>query len=139
MINAIQGAAQNDETLGLVNPAEWDGFALEIAQNAPEILGAAFQVLKTQAQKNKFAVMMAAAATAGALVATEPIVEAAHKFVFDDGLFGYPAGNSDGGNDDDNPSPTEQSTASSSTSSCDPSATVDENSVCILLPCSDFL
>ncbi|KAM0630014.1 hypothetical protein ACHAQG_000595 [Verticillium nonalfalfae] len=83
----MQGAAQNDEALGLVNPAEWDGFVLELADSAPEILGAAVQVLKTQTQKNKFAIMVAAAGAAGAWAVSEglePLVEVAHKFVFGD-------------------------------------------------------
>lgn len=130
MINAMQGAAQNGESLGLVNPAEWDSFALEIAGNAPDILSAAVQVFKTQAERNKFAIFLAAAGTAGAFAA-EPIAEVAHKFIFGDGLFGHPTDPKGGGNDDDDQSHTEQSTASPSTSACDPSATADENSVCI--------
>lgn len=128
MIDAIQGAAENDETLALINPAEWDGFALELAENAPEILGAAIQVLKTQAQRNKFAIMVAAAATVGAWSGVQPAVEVAHKFVFGDGLFGGPADDSDEGEDD--ASPTERPETSSTGSSCDPSAEVNENSVC---------
>ena len=142
MINAMQAAAENEETLALVNPAEWGGFALELAEKAPPILSAAVQIFKTQAQKNKFAIMVAAAGTAGVWGAGEPVAEAAHKFVFADGLFGYPAENQDGEGggggekEDDDTSPTEKTTASLSTTSCDPSATVDENSVCILLDCN---
>ncbi|KAK4089905.1 hypothetical protein PCL_05582 [Purpureocillium lilacinum] len=38
MINAFQGAAQDDRALALVNPAEWNGFALELADSAPQII-----------------------------------------------------------------------------------------------------
>ncbi|KAM0329504.1 hypothetical protein ACHAQA_004813 [Verticillium albo-atrum] len=128
MINAMQGAAQNDEALGLINPAEWEAFALELAGNAPEVLGAAVQVLKTQAQRNKFAIMVAAAGAAGLWAVaetTEPATEVPHKFVFDGGLFGHPKDTSSGG---DEPTATEQITTTTTVSSCDPSATVDENS-----------
>lgn len=138
MINAIQGAAQNDQAFGLINPAEWGRFALEMAENAPEILRAAVAVLKTQAQKNKFAIMVAAAGAAGVWAVDEaarPIAESAYKFVFSGGQFGQPKDNANGnGNDNHDPTSTKQTTSSSSTSSCNPKATVDENSVCDLLP-----
>ncbi|KAM0530678.1 hypothetical protein ACHAPS_000320 [Verticillium nonalfalfae] len=113
MINAMQGAAQNDEALGLVNPAEWDGFVLELADSAPEILGAAVQVLKTQTQKNKFAIMVAAAGAAGAWAVSEglePLVEVAHKFVFGDGLFGHAKDDSAKDGDNGDPTPTKAAT-----------------------------
>ena len=56
LVNALQGAAQNDETLRLIDAGEWDRFALGLAENAPAVLGDAVQVFKTQAQKNKFAI-----------------------------------------------------------------------------------
>lgn len=128
MIDAIRGAAENDQTLDLFNPAEWERVALRLAEDAPEPLAAAVQVLKTQAQRNKFAIMVAAAGTAGVWAATEPVAEVAHKFVFGDGQFGRPADDSDGREDEDadadEPSPTDEPS-----SSCDPSAEVDENSV----------
>ncbi len=139
MVDAMRGAAQNDETLGLINPAEWEAFALQIAENAPEIFGAAVQVLETQAQRNKFAIMLAAAAAAGALAVTEaaePLAEVAHKFVFNDGLFGHPK---DGANGGDGGAPDQTSTEEEKKSTCDPSADVDENSVCIPLACNDSL
>ncbi|SPO03657.1 uncharacterized protein DNG_06340 [Cephalotrichum gorgonifer] len=124
IINALQGAAQNDEALGLINPAEWESFGLELVDSAPGILSAAFQVFKTRAQKNKFALLVGAAAAFGAFVA-EPAAEVGHKFIFEGGLFGFPG--SDGGNNENDPTPTEPTTTTS-TSTCDPSATVDENS-----------
>lgn len=136
LVNALQGAAENEETLSLIDAGEWERFALELAENAPAVLDNAVQVFKTQAQRNRFAILVAAAASAGlwaANQAAEPATDVAHKFVFDDGLFGNPKENSDG-NDDDNPTSTEKTT-STSTSSCNPTATVDENSVCILLDC----
>lgn len=126
MIRAMQGAAQDEGALALINPADWDAFALELSERAPEIMRAAFQVLATQAQRNRFAIMIAAAGTAGALAA-EPVAEVAHKFFFGNGKFG---GDKSG---DDAPSTTPKP-ESSSTSMCDPSGTVDENSVRILVP-----
>lgn len=131
MINSLQTAAQYDETLGLINPAEWESFALELAENAPEILAAATQVLKTAAQRNKFGIMVAAAAAAGAFTGAETITEVVHKLVFDDGLFGHPAENSDGENNDDDDK--EKPTTTSTAPVCDPSGEVNEKSVCILL------
>ncbi|KAL8930404.1 MAG: hypothetical protein Q9208_000587 [Pyrenodesmia sp. 3 TL-2023] len=115
------------ETLGLIDPAEWERFAIELAVIAPEILGAVVQVLKTQAQRNKFARMFAAAGAAGVFVVAgkaEPLTEVAHKFVFGDGKFGHPKDDPNG----NDPTTTSETTTSTSTSSCNPSATVDENS-----------
>lgn len=135
MIDAFRGAAQNEETLGLINPAEWNGLGLELAENAPEILGAAVQVFKTQVERNKFALMVAAAGTVSAWTAAEVVNEVAHKFIFDNGLFGHPAEDSGGGNDEDGDEDEEEEpTATSTASKCDPSAEVNENSVCALSP-----
>lgn len=101
MIDAFKGAAQNDESLALVNPAEWEGFTLELAEKAPEVLGAAFQVLKTQASRNKLLIMEAAGAffisALGTIAAidSKPPPEVAHKYIFREGLFGHPSQNSD--------------------------------------------
>lgn len=137
MIRAMQGAAQDDGALSLINPAEWDAFALELVESAPGIMRDAFQVLATQAQRNRFAIMIAAAGTAGALAASEPAAEVAHKFFFGNGMFG---GEKSGDNNDgdDEPSKTSKS-ESSSTSMCDPSGTVDENSVRIRVAYNDSL
>ncbi|GJN86974.1 hypothetical protein PLIIFM63780_010556 [Purpureocillium lilacinum] len=122
MINAFQGAAQDDRALALVNPAEWNGFALELADSAPQIMAAAVQVLKTQAQKNRFAIMVAAAAVAGLWTdVTRPVAEAAHKYVFDGGQFGSSKEHPDG-------KTATLKTTATSTASCNPSATVNENS-----------
>ena len=136
MIRAMQGAAQDDGALTLVNPAEWNAFALELSERAPEIMRAAFQVVKTQAQRNRFAIMIAAAGTAGALAA-EPVAEVAHKFIFSNGEFG---GKKSGENNDDDDKPSKTSKSeSSSTSMCDPSGTIDENSVRIFMAQDDSL
>ncbi|KAK2601892.1 hypothetical protein QQS21_004579 [Conoideocrella luteorostrata] len=127
MINAFQTAAHNDHALAAMNPAEWGDFLLEPARNAPQILTAAFQVLKTQAERNKFAVMVAAASVSGAWVAgqvAEPAGEVAYKYVFDNGLFG---------SSQDHPGPdqktvTTKPTAISTASACNPTGTIDENS-----------
>ncbi len=133
MINAFQGAAQDDRALALVNPAEWNGFALELADSAPQIMAAAVQVLKTQAQKNRFAIMVAAAAVAGLWTdVTRPVAEAAHKYVFDGGQFGSSKEHPDG-------KTATLKTTATSTASCNPSATVNENSVGGFLGCDDFL
>lgn len=113
-------------TLRQNNPAERDAFAIEVSERAPEIIRAAFQILQTQIYRHRFALMIAAAGTAGAL-AGEPVVEVAHKFVFGNGKFG---GEESGDNNDRDDEPSKASKSeSSSTSTCDPSGTVDENSV----------
>lgn len=129
MIRALQGAAQDDGALSLINAGEWNGFTIELAKSAPRIMRDAFQVLATRAYRNRFAIMIAAAGTAGALAA-HPNAEVAHKFFFGNGQFG--GENSGDNNDDDKPSTTPKP-ESSTTSMCDPSGTVDENSVRILL------
>ncbi|CRK41581.1 hypothetical protein BN1723_015939 [Verticillium longisporum] len=99
--------------------------------SAPEILGAAVQVLKTQAQKNKFAIMVAAAGAAGAWAVSEglePLVEVAHKFVFGDGLFGNAKDDSAKDGDNGDPITTKAATSTTTGFSCGPSGTVDENS-----------
>ena len=139
IINSLQGAAQDDRALALINPAEWNGFALELAGNAPEIMAAAIQVLKTQAQKNKFAIMVAAAAVAGIWTdLTKTVAEVAHKYVFDGGQFGSSKEHPDGKGDHTQKTATQKTTATS-TASCNPSATVDENSVGVFLNCNDYL
>lgn len=126
----MQGAAQDEGALSLMNSAEWDAFALELSETAPEIMRAAFQVLATQAQRNRFALMIAATIMAGAR-AGEPVAEVAFKFVFHHGEFG---GDNSGDNNDDDDEPSKTSKSeSSSTSTCDPSGTVDENSVRIVV------
>ena len=139
LVNALQGAAQNDETLRLIDAGEWDRFALGLAENAPAVLGDAVQVFKTQAQKNKFAILVAAAASVGlwgANQAAEPVTDVTYKFVFDDGLFGNSKEDSDGEEDDTLTST--ETTTSTSTSSCNPEATVNANSVCILFDCQQL-
>lgn len=134
LIDALRGAAENEETLSLTNAAEWENFALELAENARSSLGGVVQVFKTQALRNRFALLVAGAASIGLWAANhvvEPVIDVAHKFVFDGGLFGLPNEDSDE-NDDSDPTSTEK-TASTSVSTCNPTATVDENSVCTLL------
>ncbi|OAA53065.1 hypothetical protein ISF_09019 [Cordyceps fumosorosea ARSEF 2679] len=124
MIDFLQHAAQNDETLALVNPAEWDAFTLVLKENAPAIMAAAFQVLKTNSRKNKFAIIMVAAAIALGLSlssAGDRVNEVPHKYVFAGGQFG-------GLQDVDVPVTTTQTTSTTTSSACDPAATVDENS-----------
>ncbi|UNI24991.1 hypothetical protein JDV02_010702 [Purpureocillium takamizusanense] len=130
MVNSLGGAAQDDRALALINPAEWNGFTLELADSAPQIIAAAVQVLKTQAQKNKFAIMVAAAAVAGIWTdVTKPAAEVAHKYVFDGGQFGSSKEHPDGKGDHGQKTP---KTTATSTTSCNPSATVNENSVASL-------
>ncbi|EMR63473.1 hypothetical protein UCREL1_9579 [Eutypa lata UCREL1] len=129
LIDALRGAAENEETLSLTNAAEWENFALELAENARSSLGGVVQVFKTQALRNRFALLVAGAASIGLWAANhvvEPAIDVAHKFVFDGGLFGLPNEDSDE-NDDSDPTSTEK-TASTSVSTCNPTATVDENS-----------
>ena len=83
--------------------------------------------------------LVAAAASVGlwgANQAAEPVTDVTYKFVFDDGLFGNSKEDSDG-EEDDTPTSTE-TTTSTSTSSCNPEATVNANSVCILFDCQQL-
>lgn len=133
---AIKDAALDDAALDIINPEALRTFSLEIANNADKILQDAFDVLKSQARKNKYALLVAAGTGAGLFVVSEQgevIAEAGHKYVFGGGEFGQPEDDSSGNDDDDDPTTTKRTTTSKTTSSCNPTATVDENSVCILV------
>ena len=143
VVESLADMAQDEGILSSIIE-DLNSFVLGITEVSPENLVLAFEVLKSQAQRNKFLLMFGAALTT--LVLPEaPDAEVAHKLVFSDGLFRYPAEDPNGEdgeddkNDGDDASPTEKLTATPSTSSCDPSATVDENSVCILATTCHFI
>lgn len=120
-----QGKAQAEDVLRLLDPAEWNTFNLALHPAAQEIVAAAFQVLKTQAQRNKF-LLIFAGITATGLLAHEsnspPENKVPYKLHFSGGTAGGPK--------DNKGEPTEDDDEESSTSStCNPSATPDENSV----------
>ncbi|KAF2736237.1 hypothetical protein EJ04DRAFT_551459 [Polyplosphaeria fusca] len=118
MINAAQGAAQDANAFQLADPTKWNEFALELAESAPEILANAFQVLKTQAERNRFLLFMGAAGAAGIGVAVEVNKPVPPKLKFEGGKY---EGNKN--------KPTATATQASSTSAtCDPSATRNADS-----------
>ena len=120
MIRAGQGAAQDDAAFQLINPAEWESFTIALAEDAPAVMAAAFEVMRTQAHRNRLALFLAASVATGAIVASEVannLVELAPKLKFAGGDFGDPP------EDTDEPSET--------SSACNPEATRDKDSVCV--------
>lgn len=112
MLQQASNIAQDNTFLMMVNPAEWETFALDVIKNAPAVLADAYQVLKTQTQKNKLALILGGLAVAG-VGAGGALVPVAPKLKFDGGKVGNAASMK--------PSTTQ--------SSCDPSATANEDSV----------
>lgn len=108
LVNFANTAAQGGGALDVVKPDAWNSFALEPAQNAPEVLRNSIQMATTQAIKNKILLFMAAVTIivdGGASAAMAPKVNIPKNGA------GAPA------------SPTEAATK------CDPSKPKDQDSV----------
>lgn len=95
----------------------WSKFALEAAQAAPQILANAIQVLKTQAARNKLAIFMAFVSTMGITAINTAGNPAPPKLKFPGGKVG-----------NTQPAKTTTPASSSSSSTCNPSATPNEDS-----------
>jgi hypothetical protein len=115
MINAGVGAAQDTNAYQLLDPAAWEAYKLDIAANAPAILANAWQLLKTKAEQNRFALFM------GAAFATmlTGVTNVDNKAKFNQGQLNIPTATA----------ATTTASSTSSSSSCNPSATADINSV----------
>lgn len=115
--DAANGVGKNGAAFDAAAADAWNKFVLEAAQAAPEILANAIAVLKSQAAKNKLVLFMAFIATMGITAVNTDGSPAPPKLKFPDGKVGntQPVTNT-------TPTPT------SSSSSCNPSATPDENS-----------
>jgi hypothetical protein len=94
---------------GPVRPDLWDKFALEVVENALKPLAGAIQVFETQADRNKFILLMGGIGSVG--IASYLNVPGKVKF---------PA---------DKVGEIESVGPTSTVSSCDPKATADEESV----------
>jgi hypothetical protein len=68
LLNAAQTASNNEGVFGAVDLAEWESFLLPVAENAPEILKSAIQLLANQAIRNKVLLFMMAASIAIAAI-----------------------------------------------------------------------
>ena len=127
MIRAGQTAAQDESAFQLINPAEWEGFRLALAENAPEVLTAALQVLKTQAERNRFILFLGAGVAIGAIV--EGVVsELSHtppKLKFTGGEIG----DADSEAPDEDPEQEPEPDPSTTATACDPEATRNKDSV----------
>ncbi|KAI9163909.1 Leucinostatins biosynthesis cluster protein T [Paramyrothecium foliicola] len=134
---ALKTVAQNKNVLAVFNSEHLENLRLSIAQNAPEGLLNLVSYLETPAELNKFILMMGAIATTGN-VAMKTV---AHKFSFPEGEFGRPKDpkENENGSDKDRPTTTKKATmstwTSTTSSTCNPSATVDENSEKKNCPC----
>lgn len=119
LLDYLTNSAKSDEVLAGLSGEEFQKLVLGLAEHAPELLGAAYSVLASQAQKNKLAILFAAAITAGAFGAKEALNNVGdltpHKFKFSQGQVGQPASGSEEENNDKK--------------SCDPAAKANENSV----------
>lgn len=81
----------------MITTANWESYEVALAKDAPELLAAAWQVLKTKVIRNRFALLMGAikgVLIAGSIAEAVPI----GKYIFSKTGFGSPPPNSGGGN-----------------------------------------
>lgn len=130
VIDAGQGAAGNGGgVFDLIQATDWEKFTLELSQNAPAVLRNAWQLLKTKAAQNKFALFMGGFVAGGYYTAaTVAANNVPPKLKFSGGKVGGSVTN-DG----------KTTTSTTTSSACDPKKTPDENSVRWLIAFSAHL
>lgn len=131
MINAGTTAAQGGTGGGafdIVAADTWNNFVLEAVNAAPEILRNAFEVLRTQANRNRFAIFVGFMTAMGITAADSVANAAPAKLKFAGGK----VGNGNGATK----TVASKTNASSTSSTCNPSQTVDQRSpICIHEKC----
>lgn len=115
LLNAASDASESGGIMDLINASEWDRLVLTLSEHAPQVLKNAWQVAKTQAAKNKLAIFVVAAA----IITGDVAKQLSPKLKFSGGKVG--------------PTATVESSSTTSTSTCNPSATPDENTVSCLI------
>lgn len=116
IINAAVKAAETESVLDIIAATDLAALSVELAAGAGELTANAYQLLKTQAIKNKFALIMASILAGGYYSGAG---DKALKKV--PGKLKFPGGKL--GDENFKPSPTKTSSA------CDPKRTPDEHSV----------
>lgn len=99
LLNKASSASQDGGIFDIISAANWESFEVKIAQDAPQLLAAAWQVLKTKAIRNRFALFMGAV---NAVVILGAINEAVPigKYIFSQNGIGKPTPSGGGNNGD---------------------------------------